>query len=350
MSKRRVKGSKIAVIILTGVLLIGSLGLSGCSGDSSEGDGSSNTETKTIKVANYYATDHPVNVNLTEIFKKKVEEETNGQVVVEIYPNNQLGDEQEFVEGVQIGTVEMAMTGNLWENTVPEFRLMQMPYMFLNYDHADAVANGEIGEEIYEYLKPLGVKVLGSFPNGFRVVSNNIRPINSVDDTSGINLRVFEGETIINLMQALGFETTVMSISELFTSLQQGVVDGQDNPLATSFYSGFYDVLDHVAITNHMYSPGYMVINGEVWESLSDEQQQIVESAAKDTVAKIKNDVESQDQDIIDQITEKGVEVTYPELDGFVKKAKPMTDEFVSEYPHTQGIVDQINKLAEDFK
>ena len=121
---------------------------------------------RTLKIANYYAVDHPVNQALNTKFKPMVGAET--KIQVQIYPNNQLGAEQEFIEGVQLGTIEMAMTGNMWENTVPQFRIMQLPYMFVNFAHADAVLNGPVGENIYKYLKPLGVKVLASFPNGFR--------------------------------------------------------------------------------------------------------------------------------------------------------------------------------------
>ncbi len=307
------------------------------------------TKPITIKIANYYAPDHPVNKALNDKFKSIVEKETNGEVKIEVYPNNQLGNEQEFVEGVQLGTVEIALTGNLWENTVPQFRLMQMPYMFVSYDHADAVLNGPIGKKVYKYLEPLNVKVLASFPNGFRVVSNNKRAIKSIEDTKGIKLRVFQGETIIDEMQALGFDTVVMPFSEIFTALQQGVVDGQDNPLATAYYAGWYDVQKYVAITNHMYSPGYIVINNDVWNKLSANAQEVVEKASIETAEAIKNEVKQEQEKIIKDITEKGVEVTYPELDPFIEKVKPIVDEYINEYPELKEIVKEIQELGKDY-
>lgn len=319
------------------------------------GCGSNNTVSEetstptTLKIANYYATDHPVNVHLNEVFKKIVEEQTEGSIKVEVYPNNQLGDEQEFVEGVQIGTVEMAMTGNLWENTIPEFRIMQMPYMFVSYDHANEVLNGPIGQEIFEYIKPLDVKILASFPNGFRAISNNVRPINTLEDTRGINLRVFQGETIIDLMNELGFNTTVMSIAEIFTSLQQGVVDGQDNPVPSSYYSGYYEVQKYVAVTNHMYSPGYVVINNDVWNSLTEEEQAIVEEAAGITSVKIKESIVQQDEEIIELIQEEGIVVTYPELQPFMERVSPIIDEYIEAHPHTETTIRKIQELAENY-
>lgn len=306
-------------------------------------------EAITIKIANYYAVDHPVNIALNEIFKPMVENETNGEVVIEIYPNCQLGSEQEFVEGVQLGTIEMAMTGNLWENTIPQFRLMQMPYMFVNYEHASAVLNGSIGEKIFKYIDPLNVKVLASFPNGFRVVSNNKNAINSIEDTKDVKLRVFQGKTIIDEMQALGFDTVVMPFAEIFTALQQGVVDGQDNPLATAYYAGWYDVQKFVAITNHMYSPGYIVVNNDTWDKLSDNAKEVVKNASLETVAIIMDAIKQQQDEIVEEITNNGVVVTYPDLAPFIEKVAPIIEEYIAEYPELKDIVDEILESGKDY-
>ncbi|AZR74758.1 hypothetical protein BBF96_00225 [Anoxybacter fermentans] len=303
----------------------------------------------TLKIANYYAVDHPVNQALQNKFKPMVEEGTNGKIKVYIFPNNQLGAEQEFIEGVQLGTIEMAMTGNMWENTVPQFRIMQLPYMFVNYEHADAVLNGPIGEKIYKYLEPLNVKVLASFPNGFRVISNNKRPIRTIEDCKDIKLRVFQGETIIKEMKALGFSTVVLPFSEIFTALQQGVVDGQDNPLATAYYAGWYDVQKYVSITNHMYSPGYIVINKGVWDRLSEDEKEIIKKAAQVTSEAILNAVRSQEDQIIKEITNKGVVVTYPDLKPFMERVKPIVNEFIEEYPETKDIIDDIQELSQKY-
>jgi len=243
----------------------------------------------------------------------------------------------------------MGATGNMWENTIPQFRLMQMPYMFVNYDHADEVLNGPIGQKIYKYLEKLNVKVLASFPNGFRVVSNNKRAINSIEDTKGIKLRVFEGKTIIAEMRALGFDTVVMPLSEVFTALQQNVVDGQDNPLSTSYYAGMYEVQKYVAITNHMYSPGYIVINNDVYNKLSDNAKKVLEKVARETTTEIVNAVKKEQDDIIKDITSKGVTVTKPDLKPFIEKVKPILDEYIKEQPELKDIIDEINKAGEKY-
>ncbi|MCG8512515.1 MAG: TRAP transporter substrate-binding protein [Halanaerobiales bacterium] len=303
----------------------------------------------TLKVANYYAVDHPVNQALREEFKTIVEKETAGKIKVQIFPNNQLGDEQEFIEGVQLGTIEMAMTGNMWENTIPVFKIIQLPYVFKGYQHANAVLNGPIGAEIYQKLAPLNVKVLGSFPNGFRTISNNKRAINSLADTKGVKLRVYQGETIINLMKALGFDVVVMNMSEIFTALQQGVVDGQDNSLVTTYYAGWYDVQKHVAITNHIYGPGYLVVNSDLWQGFSVQEKEIINRAATTTMEKIMSSVIEQEADVLAKIKAKGLEVTHPDLSFFKTAAQPIMDQYLKEYPQYQDIVNQIEELSQEF-
>jgi tripartite ATP-independent transporter DctP family solute receptor len=310
--------------------------------------GNSATKTVTLKVAHYYAAEHPVHQALIHQFKEVVEKKTKHQVKVELYPNNQLGNEQEFIEGIQLGTIEMGATGNMWENSVPQFRLMQMPYIFMNYDHANKVLNGPIGKKIFKYLEPLNVVVLASFPNGFRTVSNNKKAINSINDINGIKLRVFEGKTIIAEARALGFDTVVMPISEVFTALQQGVVDGQEGPLASSYYAGYYEVQKYIAITNHMYSPGYLVINKKVWSKLPKSTQIIIKKAALATSNKILDETKEQENRILKDVVAKGVKVTHPNLKPFIQKVKPINDKYLKEYPELKGIFNEINKLGEE--
>lgn len=311
--------------------------------------GNTATKTVTLKMAHYYAPDHPVHQALIKQFKAVVEQQTKNKVKVELYPNSQLGNEQEYIEGIQLGTIEMGATGNMWENTVPQFRLMQMPYIFMNYDHADKVLNGPIGKKIFKYLEPLNVVVLASFPNGFREVSNNKKAINSIDDIKGIKLRVFEGKTIIAETRALGFDTVVMPIGEVFTALQQGVVDGQEGPIASSYYAGYYDLQKYLAFTNHMYSPGYLVINKKVWDKLPKATQTSIKKAALATSAKIFDETKKQQDQILKDVVAKGVKVTHPNLKPFIQRVKPINDEYLREHPELKGIFNEISKLGEEY-
>lgn len=206
-----------------------------------------------------------------------------------------------------------------------------------------------MGARLYEYLKPLGVRVLGSFPNGFRAVSNSKRPIYSIDDCKGIRLRVFQGDIIIKEMQALGFSTVVMPISEIFTALQQKVVDGQENPIFTLYYSGWYEVQKYVALTNHMYSPGYVVINERVWNGLTKEQQALLQEASTKTVQWILTTMKNEEADIIKKLEQAGLVVTRPDLKPFRERVAPIIEEYLRQYPHVRPIIEEIRKAGAKY-
>lgn len=311
--------------------------------------GQTESSTTTLKVANYFAADHPLNKNLEEVFKKTVEAETD--MVVEIYPANQLGAEPEFTEGVMIGNIEMAVTGNMWEMYNEEISFVQLPYIFTSMDHAYDTMNGELGRKVYEELfRPIGIDVLGFFSQGGRALSNNVRPINSPADTSGITMRTWQGTTIIEIMERFGFDVTVMSMDELFTALQQGVVDAQDNPISATYHQGWFEVLDYVSVTNHIISPNYFVINAKVFDGLSENDREVVARAAAATTEKTHKDILGDEQRIVDLIQdEMGVEVLYPNVTPFMEKVLPMIDAFKEKFPEVRDLIEEIQESGKSY-
>ncbi|WP_422477277.1 TRAP transporter substrate-binding protein [Pleomorphochaeta sp. DL1XJH-081] len=311
--------------------------------------GQAESSVTTLKVANYFAADHPLNKNLEEVFKKTVEAETD--LVVEIYPANQLGAEPEFTEGVMIGNIEMAVTGNMWEMYNEEISFVQLPYIFTSMDHAYDTMNGELGRKVYEELfRPIGIDVLGFFSQGGRALSNNVRPINSPADTSGITMRTWQGTTIIEIMERFGFDVTVMSMDELFTALQQGVVDAQDNPISATYHQGWFEVLDYVSVTNHIISPNYFVINAKVFDGLSENDREVVARAAAATTEKTHKDILGDEQRIVDLIQdEMGVEVLYPNVTPFMEKVLPMIDAFKEKFPEVRDLIEEIQESGKSY-
>ncbi len=303
----------------------------------------------TLKVANYFASDHPLNKNLAEVFKKTVEAETD--LVVEIYPANQLGAEAEFSEGVMIGNIEMAVTGNMWEMYDEKISFVQLPYIFTSMNHAYDTMNGPLGEKVYkELFRPIGIEVLGFFSQGGRALSNNVRPINSPADTKGITMRTWQGTTIIEIMERFGFDVTVMSMDELFTALQQGVVDAQDNPVSATYHQGWFEVLDYVSITNHIISPNYFVMNAGVYDGLSEKDREVVSRAAALTTEKTHKDIIGDEQRILQVIQDElGVEVGTPDVKAFMEKVLPMIDAFKAKFPEVRGLIEEIQESGKKY-
>lgn len=311
--------------------------------------GAKEKATTTLKVANYFAADHPLNKNLEEVFKKTVEAETD--LVVEIYPANQLGAESEFTEGVMIGNIEMAVTGNMWEMYDENISLVQLPYIFTGMDHAYDTMNGELGRKLYkDFFNPIGIDVLGFFSQGGRALSNNVRPILTPEDTSRITMRTWQGTTIIEIMERFGFDVTVMSMDELFTALQQGVVDAQDNPISATYHQGWFEVLDYVSVTNHIISPNYFVINSKVLNGLSEKDREVVVRAAAKTTEKTHKDILGDEKRIVDLIQkEMGVQVDYPDIVPFMEKVLPMIDAFKNKFPEVRDLIEQIQESGKSY-
>ncbi|SDM33842.1 TRAP transporter substrate-binding protein [Halarsenatibacter silvermanii] len=304
---------------------------------------------ETMRIAHYFAADHPTNERLEGIFKETVEENTDH--TVEVYPANQLGSEEEFSEGVMMGEVEMAVTGNMWEMFDESISFIQLPYVFVNMEHAYDTMTGELGDQVYEELfEPLGIEVMGYFSQGGRALSNNVRPIEHPDDTEGITMRTWEGTTIIEIMESFGFDVTVMSMDELFTALQQGVVDAQDNPISATYHQGWFEVLDYVSTTEHIIAPNYFVSNQEFMNNLPDEDQQLIKETAAETTAKIHEDIMEEEEEIIETVKEDyDVEFTDPDVEPFMETTEHMIEEFIEDFPETEDLIRDIQEAGEEY-
>lgn len=266
------------------VLMFALLAAAGCGGQQSAdqgGDKAAPAEKYTIKVADWYAPDHPQNVALGK-FKEIVEEKTDGNITVEIYDNNKLGSEDVFIDSVKNGTVEMGVPGTMISKDIPAVSVCEMPFLFRDWDHAHDVLMGPIGDEITkDFVEKAGFRSLAITVNGFREITAN-KPLNSMADFQGMRLRVPNVPYYIEMAKGLGASPVSLAFSELFTSLEQNVVDGQENPYATIRSSSFYEVQKYALETRHMFSPNFWIINEKFFQSLPAEYQQIVTDAAKE--------------------------------------------------------------------
>lgn len=335
MSKKFIAG------IAAGTLLI----LSACGSD-----GSGSGDAKTIKIANYFAEDHPQNIALKEKFKPLVEENSNGSLKVQIYPNSQLGAEEQFYEGVRNGTIEMGIPGMIMQSAVEKLAVPEWPFLFEDYDHVQEVLNGEIGEELTADLEEIhGVKALAWSANGFRMVSSN-RTIDSTDDFEGLRLRMPNIPNYIELGKRLGANVSPLAIDEVFTGLEQGVIDAQDNPIASVRASGWYEVQSDILESNHMFSPNLYVINSEFWNDLTEEQQQVLEEASIESATYEFEVMEKSYEEDKAYLEENGLTFTTPAEDfqaTMAESAQPMYDEFYAEFEWAEDLVQRIRDAAE---
>ncbi|QRG70772.1 TRAP transporter substrate-binding protein [Brevibacillus choshinensis] len=334
------------------MLLTATVVLSGCGGGSSTGStasgagsGAAAGKPHVLKVANYFATDHPQNVALREKFKKIVEEKSDGSLQVQIYDNSKLGAEKEFYDGVRNGTIEMGIPGLIMQADVPKMAVGEWPFLFKDFEHAKKVLQGPIGKEMTDEMEAKhDVHALAWSANGFRMFSSN-RTIASLEDFKGLRVRMPNIPNYIKLGQLLGANITPMPISEVFTALEQKVVDGQDNPIATLKASAWYEVQSDVLESKHMFSPNLYIINGKLWSQLTPEQQKILEEAAKASADYEWELLEKSYEDDKKFLMEHGIKFTAPDesfQQAMETAAQPLYEEIYQTYPWAKEMVEKI--------
>ncbi len=216
-------------------------------------------------------------------FAKLVKERSNGSIDVKVYPSSQLGNQRDLVEGLTLGTVDMTLTGTaVLGNFVPEVAVFDLPFLFRDVQHAYKALD-TVGMELCKKGEPRGMITLAIWENGVRHMTNNKRPIKTPADMKGLKMRVMEQPVYIEMMKALGASPTPMAMSELYTALQKGVIDGQENPLAHIATKRFYEVQKYISLSGHTYASEPMLISTIAWKKLSPEQQAILRKAAEDT-------------------------------------------------------------------
>lgn len=351
---------KKSLSILSSVFLTASILLVGCGGGdkptastpastNKEQAGGAEKKAITLKVANYFGTDHPQNVALREKFKPLVEEKSGGTLKVEIYDNSKLGAEKEFYDGVRNGTIEMGIPGLIMQADIPKMGAGEWPFLFKDYAHAKAVFDGPIGKEMTEDLESKhGVHALAWSANGFRMFSSS-KPITSMADFDGLRVRMPNIPNYIKLGELLGANVTPMPISEVFTALEQKVVDGQDNPIATVRASGWFEVQSDILESKHMFSPNLYIINAKLWNSLAPEQQKVIEESAKESASYEWELLEKGYETDKKFLEEKGLKFTTPD-DKFKAEmeaaARPLYDEIFAKNPWAKEMYDKIKAEA----
>jgi TRAP-type transport system periplasmic protein len=238
---------------------------------------------------------------------------TDGRIAVEVFPNDSLGREMDLINGMQLGTVEMTITGESLQNWAPMAALLAVPYAYTSLEQMDEVASGEIGDQIEaQVIERAQVRPIAYFARGPRNLTSN-RAITSPSDLNGFRMRVPNVPLFVDTWSALGAAPTPMAFSEVFTSLQNGTIEGQENPLALIQSASFNEVQSHVNLTEHVRSWIYLTISEQVWNQLSEEDQGHVMTAAAAAQEFEREQFLADEQAIRDDLEAKGM--TFVEAD-----------------------------------
>jgi len=243
-----------------------------------------------------------------ELFKKHLTEKT--KIDVQIFPSNQLGSDQEALESMRINTVHMnlpdpAVLGNM----VKEYNLLSFPFLFKDQSVANKVVDGDWGKTLLKKLEKIGYVGLGFGDFGFRHITNNTRPIKTVSDLKGLKIRTMQNPVHLDVFRTLGANPTPMAFSEVFSSLQQGVIDGQENPLKNIESSKLYEVQKHLTLDGHVYAFVVFVVSKKFFDALSPADQTAMQEAADLAVDHMRASVQKEDEQALGILKKAGVEV-----------------------------------------
>jgi TRAP-type C4-dicarboxylate transport system substrate-binding protein len=243
-------------------------------------------------------------------FARVANERLGAEATVVVYGGGQLGDDQEVLQKLKLGTVEFALPSTVMSSVVPEIALFDMPYLIADREHMRRV------EE-----------------NGFRHVTNDVRPIRRPADLDGLKIRTPNSPWRISLFRALGANPSPMPFSEVFLALQTGVMDGQENPLTNIHNASFDDVQTYLSLTRHVYSPAYLTVSAEHWSRLPATVRDVLEDVARQTQSFVHETARRVDAEMLGQLRQGGMEVNEVDREMFVRASRPVYDEFDARVP-----------------
>ncbi|WJJ97695.1 TRAP transporter substrate-binding protein [Algibacter luteus] len=299
-------------------------------------------KTQTLYLAHTLPQTHPVHKGIVE-FKKALNKKSGGTMDVKIFPDGQLGSEREVLELLQIGSVAITkVSAATLSNFVPEYHVLGIPYLFRDKDHQFEVLEGEVGKSILEKGSKFWLRGLGYYDAGSRSFYTSTKPIRTPDDLKGLKIRVMNNQMAINMVNALGGSATPMAYGELYTAIQQGVVDGAENNPPSFVSSNHYEVSKYYTLDQHSSVPDVLLIGTKYWDKLSEEEKQWVQEAADESSQAQKRFWNESVEESMAIARKAGVEIIIPEKSLFQEKSKSVLEAFLKEHPE---MTDLINKI-----
>lgn len=298
-----------------------------------------------LKLGHSLDISHPVHKGITD-FAQRLEDKSGGTLTVRIYPNGQLGGERELLELLQIGSLSMTkVSAAVMENFAPNYRVLGLPYLFQDSDHLFRVLEGPIGESLLAQGEKYRLRGLCFYDAGARSFYTKDTPIRTPQDLQGLKLRVMKSKTASDMVNALGGSPTPISFGELYTALQQGVVDGAENN-PPSFYSArHYEVCNYYSLDEHTAVPDVLLISTSWWDRLTSEQQKWVREAARESVEYQRQVWAESVEESLRVVQEAGVEIIYPDKELFSREVQPLYEDYRDE-PEFYELIMEIKSLT----
>lgn len=279
-------------------------------------------------------------------FARRANERLEGQARVEVYGSSQLGNDNEMLQKLRLGTIEFSLPSTIMSTVADEFGLFEMPYIVQDREHMKRIEEEVFWDVLAPAAEARGYKILAVWENGFRQVTNNLRPINTPEDLQGIKLRTPRGAWRVKMFQTYGANPSPMAFSEVFTALQTGTMDGQENPYAQIYSARLHEVQDYLSITNHVYTPAYVTVGAAHWERLPEDVRTVLEETAREVQAFVYEEAARLDSELLEQIRESGTAINEADTQAFIDASASIYEEFGETVNGGAELIERVMNLA----
>ncbi len=281
-----------------------------------------------------------------EEFARRANERLGDRAKVIVFGSSQLGGDDVMLQKLKLGTVDLVLPSTIMSSIVEAFGLFEMPYLLTDREHMRRVEEEVFWPDLHPLAVARGYEVLAIWENGFRHVTNNVRPITDPEDLHGIKLRTPRGIWRVKMFQALGANPTPMPLSEVFVALQTGSMDGQENPLAQIVAARLHEVQSFLSLTGHVYTPAYVTVGTERWAKLPEDVRTILRDTARETQEFAYATAERMDPELLEDLRNAGIVINEPDQDAFVTASSAVYDEFAASVANGGELIDRVLALA----
>jgi TRAP-type transport system periplasmic protein len=279
-------------------------------------------------------------------FARRANAKLAGKAKVITYGSSQLGGDKEMLQKLKLGTLDMALPSTVMSSEVDLFGIFELPYIVKDREHMKRIEKEIFWPKIAPTAEKKGLKILAVWENGYRHITNNKHPIKVPDDLKGIKLRVPEGKWRVKMFQTYGANPSPMKFSELFTALQTGVMDGQENPLTQIYSAKLQEVQKYLSLSGHVYTPAYLTVGLKHWNSLPADVRKVLEDTARETQAFVYETAAKQDTDLLKKLKDAGMQVNEVDKSAFIAASKPIYEEFGQQVAGAKPLIDRAVELG----
>ena len=279
-------------------------------------------------------------------YAKRVNEKLAGKVKIVTYGSSQLGGDKEMIQKLKLGTIDMAVPSTVMSSEVDQFGIFELPYMVKDRAHMAKIEKEVFWPSLAPLAEKKGLKVIAVWENGYRHITNNKKPVKVPDDLKGFKLRVPEGKWRVKMFQEYGANPSPMKFSELFTALQTGVMDGQENPFTQIYSAKLQEVQKYLSLSGHVYTPAYVLVGKNKYEKLPADVRKVLEDTARETQAFVYQTAIRQETELLEKLKAAGMQVNEVDKDAFIKASAGIYEDFGKEIAGAKPLIDKAVALG----